>query len=198
MEDKSAIEILQEFAKQTGREPQSHVKDMSFFMNHTHTVHARTIWFADKPGSNRFFAASSNHTHIGIRASYSGVFIPLNIPQKAIAHIRKKTIFDRLQLPNLRKTEKFNNKKLDKKLLISGEQIERANKILHDQKIQHEILGFMKKNPRYRVIINDIDLSYIPLFKSKSYLGLVREFWEIDGENIENLFNDTKQFEKHL
>ncbi|HKK59172.1 MAG TPA: hypothetical protein VJ937_06820 [Salinivirga sp.] len=198
MAEKTAIEILKDFAKRTGREPQSHVKDMSFFMNHTHTVHARTIWFADKPGSNRFFAASSNHKHLGIKASYSGVFIPLDIPQKAIANIRRKTLFDRLQLPNLRKTEKFNNKKLDKKLLISGEQIERASKILHDQKIQHEILGFMKKNPPYRVIINDIDLSYIPLFKSKSYLGLVRAFWEIDGENIEKLFEDIKQFEKHL
>jgi len=198
MAEKTAIEILTEFAHRTNREVQTNEEDMSFFTNHTHTRHARTIWFPDKPGEKRYFGAFSNPRLVGIRSFYSGVFIPIDVPQKAIANIREKTIFDKLKLPNLRKTGKFNNKKLDKKLLISGEQIERASKILHDQKIQHEILGFMKKNPPYRVIINDIDLSYIPLFKSKSYLGLVRAFWEIDGENIEKLFEDIKQFEKHL
>ena len=140
----------------------------------------------------------SNPKYFGIRAIFSGVFIPVDVPKKAHAHIRTKTIFDTINIPNLRKTAKFNNKKLDKKLLISGEQIERANKILHDQKTQHEILGFMKKNALYRVIINDFDMSYIPAFQTSSYLGLVRTDWEVDGAKIEQLFEDIKQFEKHF
>lgn len=198
MAEKTAKELLQEFADKTGRQAQSSVKDQSVFAMHTQTMHARIIWFADTPGSNRFFAAFSNPKYFGIRAIYSGVFIPVDVPKKALVHIRKKTIFDKLKLPNLRKTEKFNNRKLDKKLLLNGEQIDRAIKIIHDQKIQHEILNFMIKNPRYRVIINDFDMSYIPEFSTKSYLGLVRIDWECDEENIENLFSEIKQFEKHL
>lgn len=198
MAEKTAIEILKEFAHRTNREAQTNVKDLSFFVNHTHIRHARTIWFPDKPGEKRYFAAFSNPGLVGIRSIYSGVFIPIDVSQKAIANIRKKTIFDKLKLPNLRKTGKFNNKKLDRKLMISGDQIEKTIKIIGDTKIQHEIYDFMKKNPVYRVVINDFDMSYIPELKSTSYLGLVRAYWELYPEKIEYLFNEIKQFEKHL
>ncbi|ALO15210.1 hypothetical protein L21SP5_01564 [Salinivirga cyanobacteriivorans] len=145
MAEKTAIEILSEFAHRTNREVQTNEEDMSFFTNHTHTRHARTIWFPDKPGEKRYFGAFSNPRLVGIRSFYSGVFIPIDVPQKAIANIRKKTIFDKLKLPNLRKTGKFNNKKLDRRLMISGEQIDKTVKIIGDQKIQLKIYDFMKK-----------------------------------------------------
>lgn len=198
MAEKTAIEILKEFAHRTNREAQTNVKDLSFFVNHTHTRHARTIWFPDKPGEKRYFAAFSNPGLVGIRSFYSGVFIPVDVSQKAIAHIRKKTIFDKLKLPSLRKTGKFNNKKLDRKLLISGDQIEKTIKIIGDPKIQHEIYNFMHKNPVYRVVINDFDMSYIPEFKDRAHLGLVRMYWELKDEKIEELFEQVKQFEQYL
>lgn len=198
MEDKSAIEILQEFAQKTGRKATWNEKDQSVLIGHTHTRHARLIWFRDKPTENRIFAAFSNPNFFGIRSFYSGVFIPVNVSKEAKINIRKKTIFDKINIPNLRKTAKFNNKKMDRKLMISGEQIDKATKIIGDPKIQQEIYDFMKKNPLYRIIINDLNMNYIPQFKTNPYLGLVREHWEIEGEKIENLFNDTKQFEKHL
>ncbi|WP_462281656.1 hypothetical protein [Salinivirga cyanobacteriivorans] len=198
MAEKTAIEILTEFAHRTNREVQTNEEDMSFFTNHTHTRHARTIWFPDKPGEKRYFGAFSNPRLVGIRSFYSGVFIPIDVPQKAIANIRKKTIFDKLKLPNLRKTGKFNNKKLDRRLMISGDQIDKTIKIIGDPKIQLKIYDFMKKNPVYRVVINDFDMSYIPELKSTSYLGLVRAYWELDPEKIEYLFNEINQFEKQL
>src|SRR6056297_2393949 len=147
MAEKTATEILTEYAKKTGREATSSEEDRSFLAVHTHTRHARTIWFRDKPSANRFFAASKNPDSFGIQGFYSGVFIPVDVSKEAKVHIRKKSIFDKINFPNLRKTAKFNNKKLDRKLMISGQQIDKATKIIGDPKIQHEIYDFMKKNP---------------------------------------------------
>ncbi|MDA3867955.1 MAG: hypothetical protein PF489_14585 [Salinivirgaceae bacterium] len=197
-EDKPAIEILKDYASQTGRKARFQESDKSTFLVHSHIMHGRIIYFPDRQSDKRYFAAYSNPRFFGIRAMYSGVFIPVDLPESVNVQIRKKTIFDRLRFLNMRKTYRFDERQLDRKLLLTGEHADRALSVLHDPKIQHEIYEFMMNNPRYWLLINDIDISYIPEFKTGSYLGFLRANWELDGDEIEHLFRSIKRIEKLL
>ena len=198
MDDKPAIEILKDYARQTGRKARSQESDQSSLLVHSHIRHGRIVYFPDNQTDKRYFAAYSNPRYFGIRSIYSGVVIPIDLPKSVNVQIRKKTIFDRLQFINMRKTYRFNDRQLDRKLLLTGENVDRAVSFLHDPKTQHEIYDFMMNNPRYWVFINDIDMSYIPELNTGSYVGFIRANWELDGDEIEHLFASIKRIEKLL
>lgn len=193
-EEKEGLQLLIEYAQQTKREAQFTEKDMSMATPHRQFMHARTLWFPDKPKENRIFAAYSNPKIFGFQSVYSGVFIPIKASKDTQLMVRQKIIFDRITSMFGSKI-RFNNKKLDRKMIITGTVSYDRLDILHNAKMQNALYSFINKTPRYRIVINDLFLDFVPQLKNQSYLGLVRMGWDTD-EKIEELFEAIKPFEQ--
>lgn len=192
-EEKTALNLLIDYAKQTEREATYGVKDLSTFSTHHIFMHARTIWFRDKQNSERIFAAYSNPKVFGFQSVFSGVFIPTKAPKETVLMIRRKIFTDCLNAP-FRPKIRFNDKKLDRKLIVSGTVTNDDVDLLHNAKIHQALFDFTILNPSYRIVLNDLNMKWLPQFQNKSYLGLVRMGWETT-QKIEDLFEHIKHFE---
>ncbi len=187
--DKSAIEILTEFAKNTGRKiefleqpyPKGFIRPVAY--------HKRKLYIPGNKEETSYFICYQDSTEFGEHAMYSGVFVPISVPESFRIKVRKKDVIDKLNVFSRKKSIKTENQDFDSQVVLTVSDPDKAKLILKNKNIQGIIIKAFKLNEEFKIAINEVDISFVPPFKNKSYFGIYStQQWILERETIETLF----------
>ncbi len=156
MEEKSNIDILEEFARSTNREivhkknayPLTGVRTFRRYKQYIYIPYNNLerdvffIWFSDP------YASVGNYT------VFSGAFIPISTRVKSKLNIRSKNVLDKVKLFSKSKAIKIGSDNFDSKVVISGVVDSAAKRLLSQAKIQDQLLKALKMPDFMNISIN--------------------------------------------
>ena len=191
MEDKSNIDILEEFARSTNREiahkknayPLTGIRTFRRYKQYVYIPYDNNernlffIWFSDP------YASIGNYT------VFSGAFVAISSRVKAKLNIRSKNILDKVKLFSKSKAIKIGSDSFDSKVVISGDVDSAAKRLLSQAKIQDQLLKALKMPGFMNISINEHNIDFVPELKGKSYLSIINpKSWDLDKNDIEDIF----------
>jgi len=198
-EDKSAIELLKEFARKTDRKidcskkyyPTSTINPC--FLSQSYAI------IPNQKTPTNFFISYCDLKGFGDNAFYSGIFFEIPAPHSTLIRIREKDILDKLN-PFLKQSSyKSRIRDFDKQVVITENDFNWTNKLFHNTHIQNAILEIFKLDKRIRIGVNAIELMHEPTLKGKSNFGIyITEEWLLDDTLIENLFMLSEKIRTEL
>lgn len=190
MEEKSNVEIIEDFAKRSGRTVSVLEKLYPKTGIQTFQKYQTKIVVSDSSENSSFFIwLSDPYAKIGIPSIFCGVFLPLKIKDNSQLSIRKKNILDRLSV--FSKTKKYitENPKFNSKVLITGDLSLEIEKILENRNIQDLILDALNLSNVFVLSFNHHQIDFVPELKDNSYLSITNnQSWFMDKNTIEDLF----------
>lgn len=185
--DKSAQDVLKEFAKSSDREFEYKEAPYHSAMMSKITYHRRKIYI---PNGKSFYVCFADSKEVGPKALFSGVFMPYEAPLSTTMEIRKKDVLDKLNPFGKKNQCKTGIPSFDSLVRITSNEPAAVKRIFQDRNIQHLVRDAFKLDPVIIIGINDLDLGFVPELKGKSHLGVfTQQEWIIDGGKIEKLFN---------
>jgi len=196
MEDKSNIDILEEFARSTNREiihkeipfPLTGIRTFRKFKKYVYVPY-------DKLERDNFFIWYSNpYARVGNYTVFSGAFIPISSRVKSKISIRSKNILDKVNVFSQSRHNKIGSESFDSKVVISGDIDSAAKKLLSQSRIQSQLLKALGIATFTTISINEFDIDFVPELKGKSYLSIINpQSWELEKTGIDKIF---RQMEK--
>ena len=131
--DESAIDLLNEYARKTGRELIYKEQPYpSAAMQHI-TYHRRTIFLKDKNRDNIYFACYADSREFGKHAQFSGVFMSADFPLSWTINIRNKDFLDKLNLFSKNKFQKTGIPSYDAKTCVTANDPLAVKKIFQEK-----------------------------------------------------------------
>ncbi len=199
-QEKSAIEILKDFAKKSDRQ-------IDFSENNYPIgsgIHPRFFSFnhaiiSDELDQNRYFVSYSDSKGFGDNAMYSGLFFSIESSQTSTVRIRKKDFLDKLN-PFIKKS-RFKSPYYDfsSKVIIEENDISLTNRIFKNKLIQELTLEILNLDGRIRVGVNNIQIGIVPDLKDKAIFGIyITGQWLLDETLLENLFRLTAKLKNEV
>ncbi|MFK5854784.1 MAG: hypothetical protein QM503_01550 [Bacteroidota bacterium] len=191
MEDKSNIEILEEFARSTNRDI-AH-KEIPYPLTGIHTFRKYKkyifIPYSNSEKSNYFIWYSNPYASVGDYTVFSGAFIPISSRVKSSLNIRSKTILDKVNIFSKKKANRVGNDNFDSKVVITGEIDSAARRLLSQSKIQSQLLKALEIANFMTISINEYNIDFVPELKDKSYLSIINpQSWDLEKDTIEEIF----------
>jgi len=194
-QDKSAIEIIREFARKTGREAIFTEKPYPSTAMQRIVYHRRTIYLEGINNKAICFASFADSREFGKYALFSGIFMPVELPLSTTISIRNKDILDKLNPFNKKKMPSSGIPSYDAKTVISGNDPLSVKKIFQERRFQRLVDQSLPLAPGIVIAVNEANIGFIPEFKGKSHLGIfITREWITDTSMIEGLFNIAGQF----
>jgi hypothetical protein len=191
--EKPAVEELQDFAKRTGRTFHYNEKPLKTGPLVNITYNYRNLYIPNDHRESSFYVSRSNPQHFGNYENYSGVFIPINLPMAVNCTIRKKDILDKIN-PFFKPPLKTGVQYFDAKTVVDGRGATEIRKFLKGSAVQELILKVLDVRETFRVLVNELDMSFIPGLKGQSSLGIVQpKEWVLDPSTIEKMFEIAEQ-----
>ena len=189
-EDKSATELLKDFARRTNRtieySIQDHKASVSFYPRQ---YNRWRVYVPNNQQQTSYYYAYSDTKETTEWRLYSGVFIPVGLPRSMTAMVRKKDILDLWNPFTRRKYHKTGVQRFDRQTVITGNDAAQINRVFSRRHVQDLLLQAFDVDEGLRLVVNRGDLSYIPRMENQSHLGLVRtQMWILDETIIEKLF----------
>ncbi len=198
-QEKSSFEILQSFAKRTGR--QIEFKEQAYPSTHFHPIiyHIRTVYISESVHNDCYYACFQDSRRDTSDLLFSGVFFPIPEAYSKKVYIRSKDIIDKL-IGIIRKPEvQTGYPGFDSKTKIKTNDVAMAMRIVGRRKIQDLILKALALYEGLIISVNDYEVDFIPSMKGQSQFGLVTtQEWILDGSLIEKLFTLALAFQTHL
>lgn len=200
VQEKSAIEKLQDFALNSGRQidfsenkyPKgTGIHPRLFSLNHA--------IISDKLNQSGYFVSYRDSKGIGDSANYSGFFFPIEVSDSFKIRIRKKNILDKLN-PFL-KSNSFKSLyyNFSSKVVIEENDISLTNRIFNNKLIQELTLEILSLDERIRVGVNNIQVDVVPNLKGKTTFGIyITGQWMLDETLLETLFILTEKLRKEV
>ncbi len=188
--EKTAQEILQEFAHRTDRDfDYKEVPYPSSAMMSKITYHKRTLVIPENSNHTSYFVCFADSKEMGPKALFSGVFMPFDIPKSTSVVIRKKDVLDKLNPFGKKNFCKTGTPTFDKQYQISSNDPTVVKRIFQERPVQKLVRDAFKIEGVIMVGINEVDVDFVPGLKGKSQLGIyTQQEWITDGRKIENLF----------
>ena len=196
MEDKSNIEILEEFARSTNRDIVHKEKPYPLTGVRTFRKYQKQIYIPyNNLERNIFFIWFSDpYATIGNYTVFSGAFLPISSRVKSRLSIRSKNILDKVSIFSKSRTNKIGNDNFDSKVVITGEVDSAAKRLLSQAKIQSQLLKALEMPGFMTISINEHNMDFVPELKGSSYLSIINpRSWDLDKSVIEEIF---RQMEK--
>jgi hypothetical protein len=200
MYNKSNFETLSAIAKETGRRIEyDEVPYKSSRAERFPKYRATAFIPFDSNESIYYVCFWDSFERIAENTVYSGVFMPVSLPQTLKFTIREKNIIDKFNKLFGNKSYKTGNGNFDGKTEIRTNDPSRISKILHDTKIQKLILESMTINHTIKVSLNEIQIDFVPGLKGKSLLGIHDDQqWILERNQIDKLFKIMENFRNLL
>lgn len=197
--DKSAIELLQEFASKSNRKISFSKKQYPTSTINPRFLSQSYVIIHNQASPTNFFISYCDLKGFGDNAFYSGLFFELPAPQSSRIKVREKDILDKLN-PFLKQSSyKSRIHDFDTQVVITENDYSWSNKIFHNTRIQNAILEIFKLDKRIRIGVNAIELKHEPSLKGKSNFGLyITEEWLLDDTLIEKLFSLSEKIRTEL
>jgi len=189
MENISNLEILSQYAEQTGRVCTTDEKPIPLGAVAKVTYHYRTFFMADSEEDGPWLVGYSNPTAFHKFALFWGVFLPLPFPASAQAEISSKDIFDTLNPFSKKSNYVTAIHSFDSKVVIRGKDFSGWEKLLDNKLIQNDILEILQKDPAMRIGINKPECNFVPALAQSPFLSIYTTTrWIMDFEYVEGLF----------
>ena len=134
--EKSAIELLQEFASKSNRKisfskkqyPTSTINPR--FLSQSHVI------IHNQASPTNFFISYCDLKGFGDNSFYSDLFFEVPAPQSALIKVREKDILDKLNPFLKQSTYKSRIQKFDSRVVITENDFSWTHKIFHNSRIQ--------------------------------------------------------------
>ena len=191
-EDKSAIEILKDFALNTGRKIEFSEKHYPTRISHRGFSHVSHAIVSDKLNQNEYFVSYSDSRGFGDNANYSGFFFLMDAPAASTIKIRKKNVLDKLN--PFFKQNRFSSRysEFNTKVVIEENDIALTNRIFSNTLTQELTREILNLDDRIRVGVNNINVDIVPVLKGKSTFGIyLAGEWLLNETILEKLFRFT-------
>lgn len=197
--EKSSIQKLEEFAKRSGRHIETDVKVYPSNALQPVAYHIRNVCIPNNAHRSTYFASFSDTRRMDGRATYSGVFFPIDVYKDTNIRVRPKHIIDKLNFFDRNKGYKTGFQSFDSKVVFEEFYNVGGSKIFTNRKVQDVILRAMDFDIRLRVGVNCVNLDFIPELKGKSHFGIyTRQDWFVNPEKIEILFEFAEVIRNHV
>ena len=190
MEQKSNLEILQDFAKRTGRK--IFFKEEQYPLSSYRKIprYKRTVYIPNNAEETSYFVLYGDpYATIGEHTFFCGVYFNIELPGKTRINFRSKNIVDKLNPFLSTRSLKTENKSFDSKVVTSGNDIGLIHRHFSNLQLQELIKNTLKADPLLIFSVNETNLDFVPNLKEKSHLGLVNPTqWILDDSAIEQWF----------
>lgn len=196
-EEKSAIEILEEFAKRTNREIEVSKNEYPPIGIPPRYLHRNYVIISSLSNPLVYFASFNDDKAFGDHAMYSGLFFPISASASSVVKIRKRNTLDKLN-PFLNQRDYSGlSENFSSEVVITANEIRTVSKYFDKTKTQDLIIEALNLDPRIRVGINNVDVNIIPGFKKKSLFGIyISPQWCLEELLIEKLFRIAEELRK--
>jgi len=191
MEEKSNIDVLEEYARSTNREIVHKKKPYPLTGIRTFRKYKQYVYVPYNNLERDFFFIwySDPYASVGYYTVFSGAFIPISSRVKCKLNIRSKNILDKVNVFSKSKAIKIGSDNFDSKVVISGDVDSAAKKILSQAKIQNQLLKTLELPGFLNISINEHNVDFVPELKGKSYLSIINpKSWDFEKDTIEEIF----------
>jgi hypothetical protein len=196
MEERSANDIIKDFAKNTNRNIEfSHT--MYPLSSYRKIERYKTIAYIPNNQDESCFFVWVNDPYrvIGEYSSFSGVFIPISSGYKGSFSIRAKNILDNFNVVSLIKNIWADKSGFSSKVVISGNDPDRADELFNGTMAGHKVFEALKLSPAMRITLNLPVIDFIPALKGKNYIGIVNpQEWFLEREIVEKMLKIGETF----
>lgn len=197
----SAVDVLKQFAKDTGREIYAKEEPFDLGVTSRITYHVRKVYIPVDDKHELFYISYGNSRDFmhDKYANFSGVFFPINLPNTTVLKIRNRDILDKIN-PFLKESDfKSNNKDFDSKVVIEENDIFSAKSLLNREKIQKITSQILDHNQLLNIGVNNLKIDFVDEINGKSHLGIyLLNDWIIKPEEIEFLFEKVRRIKAAL
>ena len=192
--EKSNIEILSEFARNTNRAIVS--KEIPYPLTGIRTFqqYKRMIYISNNSENTSFLIWFSDpYAKVGLPTIYCGAFIPLPTNVKSKIKIRNRNTLDRLNVFSKTKTILTGNNSFDSKVVISGNMDSSAKELLSRSKTQYQLLKALKIEKLMTISLNEYKIDFLPELSNTPYIAILnQQGWNLDRDCIENMFKEIE------
>lgn len=189
MEEKSAFEILQEYANQKNLTIKISEQEHKKMRLHPGREHQRSCYIPDDSGQKTFFYCYTDSKFTGDYSHFCGIFFvyPGSHDLRAILH--KKDIIDRISLLFKKEDVKTGDQDFDSKVYIKSNGGQELQTLLSGKNVKDAIVNIFEVNEAYRVVINEINPDLIPELNGQPTMGILNpRTWIFEQEKIDKLF----------
>ncbi|PKP03611.1 MAG: hypothetical protein CVU11_07650 [Bacteroidetes bacterium HGW-Bacteroidetes-6] len=197
--DKTTLDILSEFAKQTGRTIISSETEYPGNAIHPVDYHKRSFCIPFSDASECFLAGISNPKSYSDNAFFFGVFFTVSAPLTSNFIISKKDILDRIAISGRKSILKTGTASFDSMFLIKGNDRNSLLKLIPDSYSLELCTGLLNLRKNFKMGLNICNLDFAAELKGKSTFGIFTyQGWILDFDFLENWLRKTVQFKKHV
>jgi hypothetical protein len=188
--EKSANEILTEFAAKTNREIVVSQQDYPKTTIRPRNFYKKQIIIKDKDEQQICFVWFQDSKAFDKDAMFSGLFFPVQLPEIYEVEIRKKDILDKANPFAQKSSFKSRIIRFSRQTFFEDNDPKITEKIFNNMEIQKMVLQALSINGMMRVGINTIKPKEIEAFENQAVFGIyTRDNWIFEENIIEVLFD---------
>lgn len=186
--EKSPLEILKDFACNTGRRIETFEDRLSSTSLFTLQQTKRTAIMQNSLQDDLCFCWYNHPKSFSDFSMYSGVFLTSKIPEHIKFIIRKKNFFDRLIPASHHKRFKTGDFEFDSKFMITGQNLQNIPAVLKNLKVQNLISEIIETDLRIQISFNSFFPDFEHFKNKKNLIGIfIKDFWILEIEVIERI-----------
>jgi hypothetical protein len=199
-EEKSNIELLKEFATKTNREIVWKEEEYPVSVYRKIPRYRRSVYISGNKNNTFYYVLFSDPYHkVGEDTVFCGAFIPLPFQLEGKINIRRKNIFDKLQLFKKKAGEDFLSRRFLSKAVVSYENEADLKQLLKNVTTQDKLVESLGNSDMNVISVNEYDVDFIPELTGKSCLGFINpRFWEVEDKEIERYFKIAERLKTYL
>ena len=188
--DNKDYQTLDLFAKNTNRKLTLCEKLYNSSSQNRYPKYRTEVYIPNNEAGTSFFVCLYDTLYrVGEQSLYSGVFIPVSIPDSINFSIRKSTIIDKFNTLFRDNSFKTNNSDFDSKVVINGNDDTIMAKYFGDIKVQRIILKSFEISETINISLNEMKIDFVPELRNKSYIGIYdKQKWFMDKDEINKMF----------
>jgi len=188
MEEKSNLERLQDFAKQTGRQ--------IFFKEEQYPLppyrkfprYRRTAYIPYDEEKNLFLVFFGDPYHkIMDYTIFCGAYLKINASQNSKLNFREKNIIDKLNPFSKGGMLKMGNRQFDSKVITTGNDSSLLNRVFKNAKLQRYMMEALQSKMFLNFSLNETNVDFVPELAGHSHLALINpQEWVLDANTLES------------
>ena len=189
--DNKDYQTLDSFAKKTNRKLSFSEKSYNTSRPNRWPKYRTEVYIPNNETETSFFVCLyDTYYRVGEHSVFSGVFIPVSIPDSINFNIRKRTIIDKFNTLFRDNSFKTNNSDFDSKVVINGNNETIMAKYLGDVKVQRILLKSFEISQTINISLNEIKTDFVPELTNKSQIGIYdKQQWFMEKDQINKMFD---------
>jgi hypothetical protein len=191
----SNLQILQDFAKRTGRKIIANDVEYSSVPVKGIVYSKRMAWMPYNSEEEVFLVACNDMKDLSGKGFYFGVFISLpDVRTEIEVTAKKRDVLDRINPFAGKDRFLTSDDGFNKRTVVSGNVDDHLSHILNNRKFQEQMEKALNIADGMMMGVNYVNLDFVPALKGKSVMGFfVLQQWFVEDEILEQLLEIGKR-----